>query len=77
LKCAPPGIHVARKNGENKKLAAMVEEAEFLRPIVIRLRGVLSAATEPEVQAVLRDVISATEERLAALNDAKLKSGKL
>lgn len=58
-------------------MPAMVEEAEFLRPIIIRLRGVLSAETAPEIQAVLRDVISATEERLAALDDAKLKSGKL
>jgi hypothetical protein len=54
----------------------MESEDVFLRRLVVRLRGALSFAVAPETQALLREVIIATEDRLAALNDTMLGSAK-
>jgi hypothetical protein len=52
------------------------EEENYLRRVVIRLRGVLHFAVVPEVQAVIKEVITMSEDRLAELDDATLKSRK-
>jgi hypothetical protein len=62
---------------ERNAAATMLEEAEFLRPLVIRLRGVLPYALTPEIRAILQEVIMHAEERLDALNAAKLREGRL
>ena len=51
----------------------IVEELDFLRRVIIRLRGALPFADAPEVQAILQEVIAGAEDRLALLHAAKLR----
>jgi len=58
------------------KKGSVEEEEKYLRRVVIRLRGVLHFAVVPEVQAVIKEVITMSEDRLAELDDATLKGRK-
>ena len=52
------------------------EEEELLRHLIIRLRAIMPLSKTAEVQIVLREVISLTEDRLAVLEQAKLHGDK-
>lgn len=58
---------IPSENGE-----VMEEEEAFLRRIVVRLRGVSLLSSPREVQIILKDVITEAEDRLDAIEDAKL-----
>lgn len=51
-------------------------EDEFLRRLIMRLRGAMIFATVPEARAILREVVAEAEDRLALLHEAKLGRAK-
>lgn len=58
---------IESQNGE-----VMEEEEAFLRRIVVRLRGVTLLPSASEFQTILKDVITEAEDRLDALDGAKV-----
>jgi hypothetical protein len=54
----------------------MEPEAEFLRRLIVQLRGALGRAVLPEVLAILRETIIVLEDRLAAVQEVDIGRAK-
>jgi hypothetical protein len=54
----------------------MEPEAQFLRRLIVQLRGALGRAVLPEVQTTLREAIIALEDRLVVVHEVEIGRAK-